>query len=171
MQVTNSTSHGNYQVNSDNSYIMDPDNEMVSMRRGGRGNQSVILQYQDDTEWVFLNDKPQERFCGFLYLQKALKESNISTIQAAENKITIHDRKIIYLSQYCGEKKLDFMESGKYMNELSILAKTVGFTDMLAYANLRLKDEIVYVFDTEKSSFDKSVREKIDSFKIYFIFG
>jgi hypothetical protein len=143
---------------------MDPSNEVVEMRRGGRFNQSIILKYQDDTEWVFLNNKPEERFCGFLYLQKALEESNLNTIQAAENKIAIHDRKIIYLSRWHGDKKPDFMELFEYNNELSTLKQDIGFTDTIGNANLRKQDGVVYVFDTEKGSFDKSVHEKIDSF-------
>lgn len=148
----------------DNSYIMNPSNKIVEMRHGGRFNQSLILKYKDDTEWVFLNNKPEERFCGFLYLQKAINESKLNTIQAAENKIAIHDRKIIYLSRYYGDKRLDFMDMYGYGNELSILTQDIKFNDIVGFCNLRKKDGIVYVFDTEKSSFDETVHEKIDSF-------
>lgn len=164
MLTTTSAPYGTYEVNSNNNYIMDSANKIVEMRRGGRFNQSIILKYQDDTEWVFLNNKPEERFCGFLYLQKVLNELNVSRVQPAENKIAIHDRKIIYLSRYYGDNKPGFMELHEYSKELSILNQDVKFTDTVGNANLREKDGIVYVFDTERGSFDKSVHEKIDSF-------
>jgi hypothetical protein len=163
MLLTNSISNAACQ-NNNNSYIMNPNNQLVGMRKGGRFNQSVILEYQDKTEWVFLNNKTEERFCGFLYLQKAINDSNLHTLQAAENKIAIHDRKIIYLSRYYGDKKPEFMELFEYNNEISILQQKIGFIDMTGNCNLRKKDNFVYVFDTEKTSFDKSVHEKIDSF-------
>lgn len=159
MQTTASTPFGTEQTDY-KKYIMDTSNEIAEMRKGGRGDQVTILKYQDGTEWVFLSNSPVERFCGFLYLQKALEESNLNTIQAAENKIALHNRKIIYLSRWRGEVKPGFME---YRQELSTLAK-VGFTDTAFNANLRVQDGVVYVFDTEKSSFDVSVHEKIDSF-------
>lgn len=160
MQAINSVTSGAPQTSYD-SYIMDPTNELINMRQGGRGNQSVILTYEDNTEWVFLSNKPQERFCGFLYLQNALKESDLNTITAAENKITIHDKEIIYLSQYCGEKRPGLFG---HIDEFQKLNKDIGFTDMLGSANLRERDDKIYVFDTEKGSFDNSVHEKIDTF-------
>lgn len=162
MQITNLMPYETFDSNK--VYLMDPDNKLVDIRNGGRFNQSIILKYMDGTEWVFINNKPIERFCGFLYLQKALNESNISIIKAAENKIAIHERKIIYLSRYYGDKKPDFMELIDFSNELSILNKEVKFTDTAGNANLRNNDGIIYVFDTEKNSFDKSIHEKIDSF-------
>jgi hypothetical protein len=140
-------------------YIIDA--QLMSVREGGRLNQSIILKYEDGTEWIYLGDKPQERFCGFLYLQKALKESNLNHIQPAENKMAIHERKIIYLSKYCGEKRPNFFE---HMNELQSLKKNIGFTDIDGCTNLREEGSQIYVFDTEKASFDSSVHEKIDSF-------
>lgn len=163
MLLTNSVFYETHQTDYNN-YIMDPSNEVVEMRRGGRFDQSIILKYQDDIEWFFLNNKPEERFCGFLYLQKALEESNLNTIQAAENKIAIYDRKIIYLSRWHGDKKPDFMELFEYSNELLTLKQDIGFIDIIGNANLRKQDSVVYVFDTEKDSFNKSVHDKIDSF-------
>lgn len=145
-------------------YIIDSSNKIVSMRKGGRLDQSIILKYEDNSEWVFLNNRVVERFCGFLYLQKAIKELSLNNIQAAENKIAIHGRKIIYLSRYYGDEKPDFMELSEYDSELSVLRQDIGFTDTIGNANLRKQDNTVYVFDTEKGSFDKSVHEKIDSF-------
>ncbi len=152
------------QQNEYTQFIMDPNNKIAEKRMGGRFNQSIIVKYEDQSEWVFLSNKPEERFCGFLYLQKAINESNLKNIQAAENKIAIHDKKIIYLSKYYGDKKPGFMELFEYDQELLTLNKTIGFTDTLGNANLRKQNDIVHVFDTEKGSFDKSVHEKIDSF-------
>lgn len=145
-------------------YIMDANNKIVEMRKGGRFDQSIILKYEDDSEWIFLNNKPEERFCGYLYLQNAISESNLNNVQAAENKIAIHNRKIIYLSRYYGDKKPEFMELFKYNDELSVLTQNIGFTDVGGNANLRVNGNKVYVFDTERGSFDKKVHEKIDSF-------
>ncbi len=142
-------------------YVIGSDNPVSSMRRGGRFNQSIILTYADGTEWVFLNNRGEERFCGFLYMQNAIKEAGLAKVKAAQNKMTIHDRKIIYLSQYCGETKPKMFE---YAKELSVLEKDVEFTDMPLAANLREIDGVVYVFDTEKGSFAKGVHGKIDAF-------
>lgn len=141
-------------------YVMDAGNKIIGMRKGGRFNQSTILTYADGSEWVFLPDKETARFCGFLYLQNALKEAGITLIAAAANKMALHDKKIIYLSQYCGEDRPGLLENSE---EISKLAK-LGFTDTTANANLRKKEGKLYVFDTEKSSFDSCVHEKIDSF-------
>lgn len=143
---------------------MDSTNEFEDMRRGGRLNQSIIMKYEDGSEWVFLNNKGQERFCGFLYLQKALNDLNVSSMQAAENKIAIHNRKIIYLSKYYGDNPPSFGKVEDYRNKLSVLNQEVKFIDTRENANLREKDGVVYIFDTEKNSFDKSVHEEIDSF-------
>lgn len=141
-------------------YIMDSNNQIIGMRQGGRFNQSTILKYEDGSEWIFLNNKQKERFCGFLFLQKALKDSNIDNILPAENKMAIYDRKIIYLSKYCGEKKPDIFER---MNEIRAL-NNIGFTDTPGGANLREENDKIYVFDTEKGSFAKQVHENIESF-------
>lgn len=140
------------------SYIMNQ--EIVGMRKGGRRNESTILEYEDGTEWVLLNNPWQERFCGFLYLQNALKESKLDKVEPEENKMALNGKQIIYLSRYCGEKKPEFFY---YLNEFHTLNE-IGFTDTSGGANLREKDGKIYVFDTQKISFDKDVYEKIDSF-------
>lgn len=139
-------------------YILE--GQIVDMRRGGRLSQSIILKYDDRSEWVYLNNNVEERFCGFLFLQNALRELNINNILPAENRMAIHEREIIYLSKYCGEKKLDSPEND---DKLEILRK-VGFIDFAGYANLRIEDGKIWVFDTEKSSFDKEIRDTIDVF-------
>lgn len=165
MFVTNSTPFESQIDNFDpNQFIIDSSNQIIEMRRGGRFNQSIILKYEDNNEWVFLNNRVKERFCGFLYLQNAIKELNLKNIQAAENKIAIHDKKIIYLSKYYGDSKPDIFELWDYNHELSILKEKIGFIDMVANANLRKENNTVYVFDTEINSFDKTVHEKIESY-------
>lgn len=144
-----------------NPYVMDSSNKFVDMRAGGRGNQCKILKFEDDTEWVYLPNSAQERFCGFLYLENAIKESHLEKVKAAENKMAIHNRKIIYLSRYRGEEKLSFLTSAKYAEEIGILKEQIGFTDL---TNLRVQGAAVYVFDTEKMSFSENVHEQMDAF-------
>ena len=152
MSAIANTNHSNY--------IMNPNNQIEDIRLGGRLNQTTIVTYEDGSEWVFLPDKGKERFCGFLYLQNALKESNIENIEAAENKIAIHDKKIIYLSKYCGEEKPDLWKNFDKIQAI----QTTGFSDLSHCANLREQNGKIYIFDTEKGSFNKNVYSKIDSF-------
>ena len=154
MQATQATNLGLY----DNYIMAEP---FTSMRKGGRFDQSTILKYEDGSEWIFLNNVPKERFCGFLYLQNALKESGLNNVFAAENKMTMHNHQIIYLSRYCGEKRPEYFE---HKANLQTLSDKIGFTDTAGCANLREEDGKIYVFDTEKHSFDPTVRHKIDSF-------
>lgn len=119
---------------------------------------SQIVKYEDGSEWVFLSNSEKERFCGFLHLQNALKESNLNNFAAAENKMAIHNRKVIYLSKYCGEKRPEFCRN------LTALLDNTGFKDFTGCANLRELEDKIYIFDTEKGSFDPSVHQKIDSY-------
>lgn len=135
--------------------------KIVADRKGGRLNQSYIITYEDGTEWVFLNNKDEERFCGFLYLQKALKDSGLDDIVAAENRVALDGRDIIYLSKYCGEIRPNVFD---YAEKILVL-NNIGFKDTAGGLNLRILDGKLYVFDTEKFSFAESVHDKIDSFK------
>ncbi len=145
-------------------YIMVSANIVVGTRKEDRLRQSTILKYQDESEWVVLDDKPEERFCGYLYLEQALRDLNISRLQAAENKIAIYDRKIVYLSKFYGDYEPRRLELPQYDQELEVLDEVIKFTDIVGGKNLREKDGIVYVFDTEKGSFHRSVHAKIDAF-------
>lgn len=168
MQIVNFTPFKMNQINSNNDYIMDPDIKIIETKiREMRINEVksktfVILRYQDGTEWVHLEDNPIERFCGFLYLINELKVLDVIKIQAVENKMAIKDKKIIYLSKYYGDEKpyigYDFCK------ELFILNDEIRYTDTDGNRNLRKKDDTIYVFDTEKRSFGKSVRDRIDAF-------
>ncbi len=140
-------------------YIMD--SQIIGDRLGGRDNRSVILQYESGSEWIVLDINPLERFCGYLYLQDALKTSGFSDVEPAENRMAIRDRKIIYLSKYCGEKRPSFFEHG---TQIHAFKECTGFKDIAGCANFRVEGDKIYVFDTEKWSFDESVHEKIDSF-------
>lgn len=142
-------------------YVMDQNHKIVGMRNGGRGNSSLIVQYEDGSEWVYLGNRTAERFCGFLYLQEALKQAGLENVFAAQNKLAVNNGKILYLSRYCGERKPQFEEVSKVNQVLS----KIGFTDNSASANMRKIDDTMYIFDTEKLSFDKSVYAAIDSFK------
>lgn len=159
-----SVSNPSFSIDPDN-YTMSSDLQIQNMRNGGRFNQSTILTYTDGSEWVVLTNKPKERFCGFLYLQNALEKADLDhKIKAAANKMAIHGKNIIYLSQYCGEKKLESMDLFKDSGPLSILRDQIGFTDATMGTNLRKIEDKIYVFDTERDSFDPSVHEKINSF-------
>lgn len=145
-----------------NPFLMARSNTVVSSRiEGARGSQ--ILKYKDGTEWVVLPiNKVQERFCGFLYLNRAIKNSGLEHIKAAENKIAIHNEKqIIYLSRYCGDTK---PEDSDHKEEISILERKIGFIDTIYNANLRKQDDAIFVFDTEKNSFAQQLHGIIDSF-------
>ncbi len=144
------------------SYIMDPNQYIVSQREGGRGKQITIVQYQDGTEWVYLSDKQKERFCGFLYLQDVIQKANEQqSVAPAQNRMALHQGKIIYLSRYCGETKPEFF---KYLERILVLAK-IGFTDTGQMANLRVQNNILYVFDTEQNSFAPETGEKLHAFE------
>jgi hypothetical protein len=138
-------------------YIIE--NQPIDFRRGGRGNLSRILKYDDNTEWVVLDDKIKERFCGFLHLQNAIKETNSCHLEAAENKMTIIEGTIVYLSKYCGEER-----PTKTVIHLTNLKEKTGYVDFVCYANMREIGDKIYIFDTEKTSFDKSVHAKIDAY-------
>lgn len=153
---------GNKNVSDLNKYVMGSNLQITQIDHGGRGNQSKILTYSDGSKWVLLTDKWKERFCGFLYLEHALKEMDgLKKIQAASNKMAIHNKDVIYLSAYCGEKKPDFFEA---LEPISKLSKGIGYIDTAMCANLRKQDDVIFVFDTEKNSFDKAVYEKIELF-------
>jgi hypothetical protein len=158
MQTINS-SHPEFQDFDCKDYIID--SELAGMRKGGRFNNSTILTYEDGTEWIFLNNKAEERFCGFLFLQDALKQSKVDGVGAAANKMAMHNGSIIYLSKYCGETKPDYLESLKKINYIKTNA---GFTDLTGCANLREVEGTIYIFDTEKGSFDPRVRDAIDQY-------
>jgi hypothetical protein len=158
MQTINS-SHSELQESDYKDYILD--SELVGIRQGGRFNNSTILTYEDRTEWVFLNNKAEERFCGFLFLQNALKQSNVDGVVAAENKMATYKGDIIYLSKYCGETKPDCVDN---FQKINCIKTNAGFTDLIGCANLREVEGTVYIFDTEKGSFDPRVRDTIDQY-------
>ncbi len=120
-----------------------------------------LFTYMDDSSWVPMSrDTGKERICGFFYLQRALKEKGGDKIKAAENRMAIVNGEIVYLSRYCGEdqpRKLD-------EQELSVINE-VGYADInMGPVNLRRKGDTLYIFDTEKSSFNKRVHGQIDEY-------
>lgn len=148
------------QVTNYDSYIIDPNNQLQGVRAGGRGNAMQILTYQDGTEWVYLANKQSQRFCGFLYLQDALKREGFDNILPAENKMALNGRQIIYLSRYCGEQRVeDFSKARTVFANL----QKIGFTDNFGGCNLREIGEKYYVFDTEPASFT-GVSSQINAF-------
>ena len=86
-------------------YLVSPGNQIEKARKGGRDNAETIFTYSNGTEWVVLRDNAKERFCGFLYLEDAIRETGLRHFRAAANKMTIESEHVIYLSKYCGEDK------------------------------------------------------------------
>lgn len=141
-------------------YIIDPALKIKDVRQGGRFNAFKIITYDDGSEWVLLNNPLRDRFCGYLFLKNALELSNIQNVEAAENRMALNDKTVIYLSKYCGEVKPDILERF----EDTAAVRRIGYRDLDGYTNLREKDGTIYIFDTEKTSFKKPLREEIDSF-------
>lgn len=139
---------------------------VVECRLGGKTDDYTILTYDDGTEWVFLDEKEVERFCGYLYLRYTIKKLRLNIV-AAENKISIYNGKIIYLSKYMGEQTLSIFsnEWHKYNEDMLRLEKEIGFRDLSGYYNMRIVDDMLYVFDTEKLSYHMNVHQKIDGYK------
>ncbi len=133
-------------------YVMQADNQIISEEEG---HGSVVLTYADGSKWVWLKDKPEERFVGFLYLEKALETIEVHSVAAASNKIALHGREIIYLSEYVGEIHPSVF---KYFNEIRAI-QNIGFVDICG--NLREKEGKVYVFDTAMNSFEYRIRHEI----------
>lgn len=137
------------------SYVMNADNQVMSEEEKFN---SIVLTYADGSKWVCLKDKPKERFVGFLYLKNALEMAEIQSVAAASNKMALHDRKIIYLSEYVGEERPSVF---KYFDEIRAI-QSVGFVDTCG--NLREKKGTVYVFDTAMNSFESRIHHKINAF-------
>lgn len=137
--------------------------KITSIRKGGRFNSMNIATCEDGSEWVvLLNGNLKERFMGYLYLEAAISELATDRLKAAENKIGSYMDKIHYFSRYVGENKLTFLD---FHDEKNLLSET-GFKDFIGNANLRKKDDILYVFDTEKGSFSDEVHSKISEFEV-----
>lgn len=150
MQKTNLAPIDDYAV-----YMMQADNQIISEEEEF---DSKVLTYADGSKWVWLKDKPEERFVGFLYLKNALEMAGIQSVVAAPNKIALHGRKIIYLSEYAGDVHPSVF---KYFNEIRAI-QSVGFVDICG--NLRVSDGKVYVFDTAMNSFEYRVQHEIRAF-------
>ncbi|MCP5508167.1 MAG: hypothetical protein H7A37_07690 [Chlamydiales bacterium] len=154
-------------------YILDIRDDVITERKIGRASQTTVLRCKDGREWVLLNQPDVvDRFKGFLYLEKKIREKEIINCLAAPNKISKYRGRICYLSEYVGEAKLEFDPFNmKHIQKLQIVAFLQGdarFIDIGNYGiwtNVRVHNEKIYVFDTEKSSFDKSVHPNIDSFQ------
>jgi hypothetical protein len=143
-------------------YIIDPTLPKPLHRWGGKANAYHMFQYEDNTEWIMLDNQLAGRFCGFLFLQQALKDAGYNHIIAAENKLAIIDDQVCYLSRYCGEELPPKPKGMSFLGNPTVDLTEIGFTD--GNANLRMKNGINYVFDTEKGSFHSSVHAQIDAF-------
>ena len=139
-------------------YVLENDFISEQNGTGTRGREFYIYKCKDGTEWVRLknSEKAVERFCGFLYLQ----EAKLKEVIPAENKMAKYRGEIVYLSKYCGENFPNVFQSCEAVGEL----REKGYKDFQQGANMRIVDHKIYIFDTEKSSFDPKVHEKIDAF-------
>lgn len=143
---------------------------------GGRFFDTYTLT--DGSEWV-MGQGGLNRFLGYVYLKKAVEHygfkklkvvETVFTYRKPEGDITINiypewrgnlknipvidSDDFFSLSRYVGDERLTYETVDEdTINELSILSKKIGFTDILGYANLRKKDGTVYIIDTEYDSF------------------
>lgn len=135
--------------------------ELKSVRKGGRFNQSFIATFQDDTEWVvLLGGDGSDRFVGYLYLEDAIEKSGLKNVKAADNRLSIIQGKIHYLSRYVGEERIGH----EFFAEMQQL-REIGFADMICGANLRKLGDTMYVFDTEKGSFSEEAQKNIEMYR------
>ncbi len=152
-----------------------------SRQCGGVGRLFQTYTLNDRSEWV-MGEGGLNRFLGHLYLKKAIEHYDLKTLCVVEtrfayknpsNDITINihpngknslknipiiDSMDFYsLSRYVEDERLTFENADTAIrNELSILRKKIGFTDIEGYANLRRKDGRVHIIDTEYGSFSNS---------------
>lgn len=160
MIITTSVSSVSSSTENLEQYLIDPSVAFLHERNGGRGDNIEIITLSDGTQWVpLLDSKVHERFCGFLFLKKALEEAGRSKVKPADNKLFFNGKKVLYLSRYCGEKK---MEGFKFLEDWIALVQA-GFTDTGESANMRIVEGELRVFDTEKASFDPKVHGQIDA--------
>ncbi|MDP1835018.1 MAG: hypothetical protein Q8K75_03725 [Chlamydiales bacterium] len=125
-------------------------------------NGDQIIKCEDGTKWFVLRSKECERFCGYLYLREALQKMHCTNVVAAENRLCLNGRTVLYLSKYYADETLFFSYDTAQFRTL----QEVGFKDYVG-RNLSVKDGIMYVFDTEKLSFDPGLHHEIDSYKTF----
>lgn len=151
-----------------------------SRQCGGVGRIFQTYTLNDRSEWV-IGTGGLNRFLGHLYLKKAIEHYDLKTLCVVETRfayrnsnsdITISIRPsgqdglknipvidsmdFFSLSRYVGDERLTFedcAEDNAIRNELSILRRKIGFTDIDGYTNLRKKDGKIYIIDTEYGSF------------------
>jgi len=137
-------------------YLIDPERSIKSIDEKSEPRLFMVVTFDDDSQWVVLPDYRVDRFCGYLYLREKLQGNG--TLQPAENRLFWDGKSLAYLSKYCGAEKVGAFEGFTEKKSLG----DVGFEDL---GNLRKLDGVIYVFDTEKGSFDKRVYEEIDEFR------
>jgi len=131
----------------------------------------------DGSEWV-MGQGGLSRFLGYLYLKKAIEYYGLKTLRVVETRFayrnpsgdieisvkpvaekhlinipTIDSKNFFSLSRYMGD---DRPTLGEGVEELEILRTKIGFTDLAFNANLRKKDGIIYIIDTEYPSFSST---------------
>lgn len=120
-------------------------------------------------DWVLTTGSGEERFLGYLYLVKALaeKQSEIEKagikLKVAKTRMYNQGGSVFYLSRYVEGKRPSVF--GGLSEAINIL-NSIGYRDTLANIYQCSKEGknkgIIFVYDTEKSSFDKEVwNEKI----------
>lgn len=137
-------------------YVLICENPSIKERFEPRPFQTVACK--DGSEWVITAGSSKERFAGFLYLKNKIMELNIRNIKPAENRVLKSDGKFFLVSRYHGATKPNTFT---YMEQINNINDRLGFIDTTGGANLRVVDNIIYIFDTELSSFKPELREEI----------
>jgi len=151
-------------------YIINPSQLPVKTRMGGRFNNHRIVTYENGTEWLVLQDKPKERFSGYLYLENSISANGLEHVRAAKNRLAyLGGKEIALLSEYCGDTKTELMSLGftispNVFDELITISEKIGFTDDPASANGCVYKSKLCIFDTEKASFDRKVHPDINAY-------
>lgn len=121
--------------------------------------------FVEDEEYVVKVDGAVERFIGFCHLSQGLTTLTDLNFRwsAAHNICSVDSRNkypesITLLSKYVGDNKPEWdsinENSIRIIEDLLKIKDRTGFKDFSRYSNIREKDGIFYIFDTEKGSFD-----------------
>lgn len=145
-------------------YIIDTNNPIVSTSyQWGCG--FTIATCRDKSKWVIYDCSPKEMFCGYLYLKKSLENSGLERMQVAEQKMTLHKGKVILLSRYCGDNPPN--DYDMKIGEIPRLRDETGFMNLGTVdrvANLRKRNGVFYVTDTDIDNFEWSRRDAIKAY-------
>jgi hypothetical protein len=156
-------------------YELNPADIVNQQSRQCKARSFETYTFRDGSEWI-MGQGGLNRFLGYLYLKKAIEHYGLRTLRVVDTRFAYRDQKndkisisvmracekplvniptidsmnFFSLSRYVGD---DRPTAGEASEELEILRTKIGFTDLEFNANLRKKDGIIYVIDTEYNSF------------------